>query len=281
LTTWHNWAGDQVCAPARIERPGDPGELSEAVRAAARDGLNVRAAASGHSFTDIALTEGVMLDLGRLDRVLDFDSDSGLIKVEAGIELGRLGEELWTRGRAMENLGDIDKQSLAGAIATATHGTGSGFRNLSSQVEAVELVTAEGALLEIDSSDRETLSAARVSLGALGILVSVTLRTVPAFTIHRVDSPLPFDETLDGIQDLADASDHFEFYVFPHTETALLRKSARTDDEPAPPNRVKRWVNDVLLENYLFGLLASYGRRRPQAIPRISRFAASRLAPVS
>jgi FAD-linked oxidoreductase len=278
LTTWHNWAGDQVCAPARIERPGDPGELSEAVRAAARDGLNVRAAASGHSFTDIALTEGVMLDLGRLDRVLDFDSDSGLIKVEAGIELGRLGEELWTRGRAMENLGDIDKQSLAGAIATATHGTGSGFRNLSSQVEAVELVTAEGALLEIDSSDRETLSAARVSLGALGILVSVTLRTVPAFTIHRVDSPLPFDETLDGIQDLADASDHFEFYVFPHTETALLRKSARTDDEPAPPNRVKRWVNDVLLENYLFGLLASYGRRRPQAIPRISRFAASRLA---
>jgi FAD-linked oxidoreductase len=275
---WRNWAGDQRCVPARVERPSSAGEVGRLVQAAARDGLSVRAAGSGHSFTEIALTDGVMLDLSLIDGVLDFDSESGLIKVEAGIELGRLGEELWSRGRALENLGDIDKQTLAGAISTATHGTGSGFRNMSSQIEALEIVTAEGGLLEIDSSDPEALSAARVSLGALGILVSVTLRTVPAFTIHRVDSPLPIGETLDGIQELADASDHFEFYVFPHTDTALLRKSARTHDEPAPRNPVSRWTNDVLLENHLFGLLARYGRRRPQAIPRISRFAASQLA---
>jgi L-gulono-1,4-lactone dehydrogenase len=275
---WRNWAGDQACAPARIERPGSAGELSAAIRRAAGEGLRVRAAGSGHSFTDVALTDDVMLNLDRLGRVLDFDSDSGLVKVEAGIELGALGEELWQRGRAMENLGDIDKQSLAGAVSTATHGTGSGFRNISSQIEAVEIATGDGSVAEIDSSDPGALGAARVSLGALGIISTITMRTVPAFTIHRVDSPLPLDETLEGIQELADASDHFEFYVFPHTETALLRKSERTDAEPAPRSRVRRYVNDVLLENHLFNLMAHYGRRRPKAIPRISRFAANQLA---
>jgi FAD-linked oxidoreductase len=275
---WRNWAGDQRCAPARIERPGDAGELSAAIRRAAGEGLSVRAAGSGHSFTDVALTDGVMLSLDRLGRVLDFDHDSGLVKVEAGIELGALGEELWQRGRAMENLGDIDKQSLAGAVSTATHGTGSGFRNISSQIEAVEIATGDGSVAEIDSSDPSALGAARVSLGALGILSTITMRTVQAFTIHRVDSPLPLAETLESLQELADSSDHFEFYVFPHTETALLRKSERTDEAPAPRNRVSGYVNDVVLENHVFNLMARYGRRRPKAIPRISRFAAGQLA---
>ena len=278
MTSWRNWAGDQVCAPARIEQPATPDEVAHAIQAAARDGLNVRAAGSGHSFTDMALTDGVMLDLSRLDGIVHFDPESGLIEVEAGIELGRLGEELWNRGRALENLGDIDKQTLAGAISTATHGTGSGFRNISSQVEAVEMIDAEGTAVRIDSSDPAALGAARVSLGALGILTAVTLRTVPAFTIHRVDSPLPFAEALEQIQDLADASDHFEFYVFPHTDTALLRNSERTDDEPAPRGRISRYVNDVVLENHLFNILCRYGRMRPKAIPRLSRFVAGQLA---
>jgi len=261
-----------------MERPGSVEELAEVVRAAGADGLPVRAAGTGHSFTGVALTDGVMVDPSKLDRVLEVDAETGSAKIEAGIGLGTMSEQLYDRGRAMENLGDIDRQLAAGAIATATHGTGSGFRNISSQVEAVELIDGSGELVRIDGSDAGALAAARVNLGALGILATISFRTVPAFTIHRVDSPLPFAETLSRLDQLADGSDHFEFYVFPHTDTALMRQSERTDAEPQPRNRVSAYVNDVVLENHLFNLLAAYGRRRPKAIPRISRFAASQLA---
>ncbi len=277
MPQWKNWAGDQACEPARIERPGSVEELSEVVRTAARDGLNVRAVGSGHSFTDVALTDGVMVDVGRLDR-LEVDPDSGVAKVGAGIGLREMNERLYGHGRAMENLGDIDVQAAAGAIATATHGTGSGYRNISSQVEAVEIVTAAGELLTVDGSDPETLAAARVNLGALGILATLSFRTVPAFTIRRVDSPLPLAETLERIDALADGSDHFEFYVFPHTDVALLRNSERTDAEPQPRNRALEWFQEDVLENRLFGLMCRYGRRRPKAIPRLSRLAARQLA---
>jgi FAD-linked oxidoreductase len=278
---WRNWAGDQRCAPARIELPTSATELLAAVERAVAGGLKIRAVGSGHSFTDIALTEGVMLDLSRMNRVLGYDSASGEIKVEPGISLGALGEQLWSRGRSLENLGDIDRQSLAGAVSTATHGTGVRFQNISSQVEAVEVLTADGTLLGIDAADPTALAAARVGLGALGILASVTLRTVPAFTVHRVDSPLPLAETLAGIQDLADGADHFEFFVFPHTDVALLRTSDRTDRTDRPPQprgRASAYLNDVVIENHVFNALVLLGRRRPEAIPRLSRFAARQFA---
>ncbi|MGZ5376311.1 MAG: D-arabinono-1,4-lactone oxidase [Solirubrobacterales bacterium] len=278
MKTWRNWAGDQRCTPARIERPESPEQLAEVVRRAAADGLRVRAAGAGHSFTDIACTGGVMIDVSGLDRTLEVDAESGRATVGAGIGLREMNERLYEHGRAMENLGDIDKQAAAGAIATATHGTGSGFRNISSQVEAVELVSGEGEQVRIDDSDPEALAAARVNLGALGILTAITFRTVPAFTVHRVDSPLPLAEALERLDQLADGSEHFEFYVFPHTETALMRQSERTDAPPAPKNRLTTYINEVVLENYLFNLICRYARRRPQAIPRISRFAAGQLA---
>src|SRR5215213_4027499 len=166
---WRNWAGDQQCVPARIERPSTVDELRRAVSGAADAGLSVRAAGSGHSFTDIACTDGLMLRLEGLNRVLDADSASGLVKVEAGIVLRDLSEALWRRGLALPSLGDIDVQTLAGAISTATHGTGPQFGNLSAQVEAAELVLADGTVHRVTKdSDPDTLRAARVSLGSLG-----------------------------------------------------------------------------------------------------------------
>jgi L-gulonolactone oxidase len=132
--------------------------------------------------------------------------------------------------------------------------------------------------VRIDDSDPEALAAARVNLGALGILTTITFRTVPAFTVHRVDSPLPLSEALERLDQLADGSEHFEFYVFPHTETALMRQSERTDAPPAPKSRLSTYVNEVVLENHLFNLMSRYMRRRPKSIPRLSRFAAGQLA---
>ena len=275
---WRNWAGDQRCLPARIERPASRGELVEAVKRAGDAGLTVRAVGSGHSFTDIACTGGVLLDLERLDRVLEVDREAGMVKVEAGIDLRDMNETIWGYGLALENLGDIDKQTAAGAVSTGTHGTGSRFRNLSSQLEAVELVLADGTLMEISAEhDHDLLPAARVGLGALGVIATLTFRAIPAFTVRRLDSPLPLEETLDRLEDLADGSEHFEFYVFPHTDVALLRQSERTDEPAEPRNRALEYGQEVVLENWVIATIARAGRRMPSRIPALSRFVSSKV----
>jgi FAD-linked oxidoreductase len=269
---WRNWAGDQGCVPAAIERPGTRAELIDAIRRAQAGGRSVRAVGSGHSFTDIACTDGVMLRLERLNRVLDLDRASGLVRVEAGIVLRDLGEALDTYGLALENQGDIDRQTLAGAISTATHGTGARFRSMSAQVEAAELVLADGSVAELDAdSDLDGLQAARASLGALGIVYAVTLRTVPAFTVRRVDHPAPLEETLDALDELVEASDHFEFYALPHTETAVLRESERIDGPPRPSSRATEFAQEVVLENWLIEGYARLCRSFPSRTPALGR----------
>jgi L-gulono-1,4-lactone dehydrogenase len=260
---WTNWAGEQVCAPERIARPSSEEELAAIVR----DAPSVRVAGSGHSFTDIACSDGVLLDLSRFNRVLAQDGE--LMTVEAGITLHELGKELAARGLAMENQGDIDRQTLAGALATATHGTGARYGNLSSRVEAVRLVTAAGDVVSLDGGDE--LLAARVSLGALGVISAVTLRCVPLFTIRRVDEPRPLGETLERFDELADSTDHFEFYAFPYSDGALVRLSERGDFDPEPPGRFERLLQDVLLENALPAALFSAGRLAPPLIPALNQ----------
>src|SRR3954469_26081645 len=193
MPAWVNWSRTQRCEPAALERPGTRAELSEIVARAA----SVRVAGSGHSFTGAVLTDGTLLSLERMGRVLDADPASGLVRVEAGIDLHRLSRELHFRGLALPNLGDIDVQSLAGAIATGTHGTGARLPNLSAQVEGVELVLADGSEREIAGGD--LLRAARVGLGALGVVVAVTLRCVPAFRLCAVDRPEPLEDVLGSL----------------------------------------------------------------------------------
>ena len=143
MSTWRNWAGDQVCAPVERLRPADRDELARAVVAAAEAGRKISVPGSGHSFTETAMTDGTMIDVGALSGVLEADRSSRLVKVGAGTVLADLNERLHELGLAMENLGDIDRQTVAGAISTGTHGTGAKLRNISSQVVAMELVLAE------------------------------------------------------------------------------------------------------------------------------------------
>ena len=173
MAEWRNWAGDQRCTPAAIEHPRTREQLAEIVGDAARRARRVRASASGHSFTDIALTDGVMVRLDRLDRVLEVDREAGLVKVEAGIVLAELNRRLDGLGLAIENLGDIDRQSLAGSISTGTHGTGARFRSVSAQIEAVELVLADGSSLALGADDPGALAGARIGLGSLGLIYAV------------------------------------------------------------------------------------------------------------
>jgi L-gulono-1,4-lactone dehydrogenase len=269
---WRNWAGDQRCTPARLLAPGATAELAETVAAASGQGLAVRVAGAGHSFSDIALTDGVMIDLCRMNRVLEADRPSGLVKVQAGITIRELGAELGNWGLAMENLGDIDVQTIAGAISTATHGTGARLRNISSQVAELTLVLADGSTLVCsEQSEPDVFRAARVGLGSLGAIAEVTLRCVPAFTLCGVDAPAPLEDVLAGFEERALGNDHFEFFVFPHADVALTRTNNRTDEAPRPRRRAVAYANDVLLTNHAFGALCRAGRRFPSRIPQINR----------
>ncbi len=272
---WRNWAGDQACTPAAFERPGSAAEVADAIDRARTAGRMLRVAGAGHSFTDAVPTDGTLLHLGGMRRVLDVDRGSGLARVEAGISLNELSEALWSHGLAFENLGDVDVQSIAGATATGTHGTGSRLRNLSAGLHEIELVTADGRAVTLsERDDPDAWRAARVSVGALGVVTAVTLRAVPAFTLEGVDSSEPLDDVLASIDARADGNDHFEMYAFPHSPLALTRTNNRVDRPPAPPTRARAWIDDVLLRNHVFGLACAAGRRAPRLIPRINRLLA-------
>jgi L-gulonolactone oxidase len=273
--TWRNWAGDQRCSPAEVVRPRDRDELAAAVVAAAAARHTVSVAGAGHSFTEAALTDGTMIDLAALSGTIDADPASGLVRVGAGTVLADLNEALHRLGLAMENLGDIDRQTIAGAISTGTHGTGAKLRNLSAQVEAVELVSGDGNVRELDGSDPDLLRAARVGVGALGAISAVTLRCVPAFVLRRVDSPQPREEVLDSFEERADANDHFELFTFPYADSALVLERNRVEGPPRPRGRVASYLNDIVLENWALEALSAAGKWVPGAIPALSRLAAA------
>jgi FAD-linked oxidoreductase len=266
---WTNWAGDQQCEPAVLERPAAVGEVVGAVERAVAAGRCVRVAGSGHSFTGAVLTDGALLSLDRMGALLDADPGTGLVRVEAGITLHALNQALAEHGLAMPNLGDIDEQSIAGAISTATHGTGVTLRNLSAQVRALRLVTASGEVREVDGG--EDLLAARVAIGALGIVTEVTLQTVPAFTLRGVDAPAPLAEVLEGLDERVAGHRHFEFFVFPHADSALTRTNDVVDEPPRPRSKLRAYVDDVLLGNAAFQLACVIGRTFPRAIPSLNR----------
>lgn len=271
---WVNWAGDQSCRPARIATPRDRDELAETIAAAASAGQKVRVAGSGHSFTETALTAGTMIDAAGLSGVLDADPGSGLVRVGGGTVLAELNEELARLGLAMENLGDIDSQTISGAISTGTHGTGARLRNISAQVEGLELVLADGSVRHLSAqTDPELLRAARVGIGALGAISAVTLRCVPAFNLLRVDSPHPRDEVLDTFQERADAHDHFELFTFPYSDSALVLERNRTDEPARPRGSSAAFLNDVVIENWALGALSWTGRAMPRTIPSLARVA--------
>ncbi|HEX3174439.1 MAG TPA: D-arabinono-1,4-lactone oxidase [Solirubrobacterales bacterium] len=272
---WRNWTGDQTCSPARLIRPGDREELAAAVATAAQEEGGVSVVGSGHSFTETALTGGTMIDVGALSGVIDADRSSRSVRVGGGTVLAELNEELHRLGLAMENLGDIDRQTIAGAISTGTHGTGATLRSISALVEAVELVLADGSVRELDAATPELLRAARVGLGALGAIAAVTLRCVPAFVLERIDSPQPREEVLESFEERAAANDHFELFTFPYADSALVLERNRVEGPARPRGRLAAYLNDTVLENWALEALSAAGKALPRAIPALSRLAAA------
>jgi FAD/FMN-containing dehydrogenase len=310
--TWQNWAGTISAEPARRYWPKTVADISDAVTEAGAAGLTVRALGSGHSFTPAAATSGAALDLSGWSGVVSSDAASGLVTVRSGTTIRDLNTALDALGLAMPNLGDIDAQTIAGAISTGTHGTGARIGGLATFTEALELVLADGSVVSCSASSRPDLfAAARIGLGALGVLSTVTLRCVPAFTLAADERPKPYEEVTERFAEFAADNDHFEFYWFPYGRQALVKRNNRVgsvasgDGGPvgAPPggnggtgsppvsrggvggivppgamsNFRRVWEYEVM-ENAAFGTLCRVGRTVPGLIRPLNRLASATLS---
>jgi len=269
---WKNWAGNQQCSPERIERPSSEQGLVRIVKQAAERGQPVKVAGSGHSFTGIALTDGRLVQLDNYNRVLAIDREKLSATVQAGISIARLSEELDRNGLALENLGDINYQSISGAISTATHGTGRAFGGIATQVTGLRLIAGDGSILECSAEkEPEVFSAARVGLGALGIISTVTLRCVKTFNLRALEVPERVDQVLERLDENIRENDHFEFFWVPNTGWALTKRNERTDSPLATRGRWREFRDDILVNNIAFAALCRIGRLRPSLIPRVAR----------
>lgn len=269
-----NWAGTQSVVPAQVRTPMSPADVAQAVRDAAKSGLRVRMVGTGHSFTGVALTDGIMLRPDGLTGILDAGDD--WVRVASGTPLHVLNEELHRRGLALANMGDITAQTVAGAIQTGTHGTGREIGGLADQVTELELVLADGSITTVREGD--LFDAARVGLGALGILTAVTLRVEPSFLLHSRREPLPFSGVLAALDELTADNEHLDFFWLPHTDMCLAKRNNRSRGPARPPSPFKHWLDNVFLENTLFGVACAVGARFPGAIPRINGISASLLS---
>lgn len=269
--SWTNWSGAQSCRPRDFARVGGVGELSELVGRAGAEGRQITTVGSGHSFTPAALSDDLLLDISGISGVISVDRASGLVEVGGGTVLAELNRELDRLGLAMPNLGDIDRQTIAGAVSTGTHGTGISLPNISAQIEAIKVMGPDGSVNEFAGGSDELL-AARVAVGALGVITAVTLRTVPAFNLHRVDKPVDLDEVLGDFDTYTQGNEHFEFFVFPYTRTALTLARNRTDQPLAPRSKADRFLGDVVLENGLGDLALRASGNLRRHIPKMARY---------
>jgi L-gulonolactone oxidase len=269
---WKNWAGNQQCAPERVELPSSEQGLVRIVKQAAAAGQRVKVVGSGHSFTGAALTDGRLVKLDNYNRVLSIDREKQTATVQAGITLAELSDELDKQGLALENLGDINVQTVAGAISTATHGTGLAFGGIATQISGLRLITGDGSILDCSTDgEPDIFKAALVGLGAMGVISTVTVRCVKAFNLHALEMPERVDKVIESIDENLRENDHFEFFWVPNTGWALTKRNQRTQARVAPRSRWKEFRDDILVSNVAFDALCRIGRLRPSLVPRIAK----------
>jgi FAD-linked oxidoreductase len=275
-----NWARNQTAAPAEVRTPASTEDVVRAVKDAAATGRRLRMIGTGHSFTGVALTDGVMLRPTALTGVTSATSVASRaddrVTVRAGTTVRELNSLLAARGLALANMGDITDQTVAGAIQTGTHGTGRDSGGLADQVEALELVLADGSVVTA-SPGEDLFDAARVGLGALGVLTSVTFRVEPAFLLRNRRRRMTLSGILDSLDSLTADNEHLDFFWLPHTDACLVKTNNRDPGPPRPPGAVKHWLDNVFLENTLFGAACALGARFPGLIPRINGVSAAAL----
>ena len=271
-TRWSNWAGNQQTGTVLLSKPQTESELQQVVQSAQASGRRVKAVGSGHSFTAIAVSEEVLVDLSDYDEIVAIDKINQTVTVQSGIQLSKLNQALYENSLAMQNLGDIAYQTIAGAISTSTHGTGAKFTGIANQVVALRIVLADSSIVECSANvNAQLFSCARVGLGALGLISTVTLKVVPAFNLAVIEEPMRVDDVLQNLDLHIDSNDHFEFFWVPHTGWALTKRNNRNSLPVEPMSKMSHWYSKTLMENYAFGAVCMLGKARPSLIPKLAK----------
>ncbi|WP_054025682.1 D-arabinono-1,4-lactone oxidase [Bacillus sp. FJAT-28004] len=274
--SWTNWSGSVIADPELIRYPKTIDEVVEIVRnECLKRGKYLRVVGSAHSFTAVAASDQVLMSLDGMQGLVSVDAAQQTAVVWAGTKLKRLGELLHEEGLAQENLGDIDVQSIAGAISTGTHGSGVRLGSMATQVIGITVVNGLGEVMECTlQSHPELFRALQVSLGTLGIIVQVKLRLRKAYVLSYESKRMALTDCLTSLPHFIKENRHFEFFWFPYAETCQVKLMNEADD-PIPTNKVLEYVNEKLIENTLFGLLSGFCKIIPTASATISRLSAS------
>jgi FAD-linked oxidoreductase len=279
-----SWSGTEEAFPLVRAVPGSEDEVAAVLAHASAEDLPVKPAGALHSFNGVALTDGVSLSLDRMQRILAVDAEAGTVRVQAGIRLHRLMAALHELGLALPVRGSVDEQSVAGAISTATHGSAPRVGNLASLVTAMRLVTADGQAHRLSRrSAPDTFAAARVGLGALGVISEVTMRVVPAFRLAETVESLPYDEAAGRIEEIRTTSEFVKLWWLPTTDRLLVFRYERTDEPvtSAPlADRVSGWVDTNVVNRTVIPALWQGLRVVPAAMNLVARgFSASYFRP--
>ncbi|MFC9733479.1 D-arabinono-1,4-lactone oxidase [Streptomyces roseolus] len=276
---WRNWAGNVTSRPVREVSPASADELAAELRRAARDGLRVKTVGTGHSFTPIAATDGVLVRPDLLTGIRRIDRAAMTVTVASGTPLKRLNVALAREGLSLTNMGDIMEQTVAGATSTGTHGTGRDSASLAAQIRALELVTADGRTLTCSAERHpEVFAAARIGLGALGVVTAITFAVEPLFLLTAREEPMRFDRVIAEFDQLHAENEHFEFYWFPHTDNCNTKRNNRSAGPAAPLPRLGGWFEDEFLSNGVFRAACALGRAVPPVIPSIARVSSRALS---
>ncbi|QFR00849.1 FAD-binding protein [Streptomyces phaeolivaceus] len=277
--TWRNWAGNVTARPVREVTPATVEELAAAVRQAAEDDLRVKAVGTGHSFTAAAATDGVLIRPQLLTGIRKIDREAMTVTVAAGTPLKRLNLALAREGLSLTNMGDIMEQTVSGATSTGTHGTGRDSASIAAQIRGLELVTADGSILTCSATENpDVFAAARVGIGALGIVTAITFAVEPIFLLSAREEPMPFERVLAEFDELHAENEHFEFYWFPHTGNTNTKRNNRSAGPEKPVPQLNSWFEDEFLSNGLFQVANWVGQAVPASIPTIAQISSRALS---
>ena len=261
MKEWKNWSESVVATPRVFARPRNEAELSALVVAARK----LRVVGAGHSFMPLCETDGTLISMSDYEGTLEVAADRKTVWAPAGWGLDRLTDALWAEGLSLINQGDINPQSLAGATSTGTHGTGAELGSISTQACGFRLMGADGRIVECGPELRPDLyQAQRLSLGLFGVATAIRINVLPAYHLEERVTRMPLGEVIERIDELAAATRHMEFFVFPYADDVIFKTL-----HPAPPEGA--YIDGKDIDETVFRLICELGAAAKRMIPTLQR----------
>jgi L-gulonolactone oxidase len=265
--SFKNWAGNIEAKVPHFYQPESEDEIISIIKKHKK----IRLVGTAHSWSEICVSDEALVNLDNYSQILKIDKESKTVRVQAGIKLSTLNELLDREGLALQNLGSIATQSLAGAISTGTHGTGIDFQILGSQVVGFSLIKADGEKIIISrETDRDLYNATIVNLGCLGVISEVTLSLSDAFNLHDYTETVLFDEVIENLDELLEQNDHLKFWWLPPDDRLIVYKYNRTN-EKVNDWRIRQILKDEISSVLFYRSMVKIASKYPEFAPRVSR----------